>query len=311
MIRALCLNPAVDRFYNIDNFTHGFQFKNNIPHIAAGGKGINVARAAAGLGAEVEVRGFIGGPNGEFIRDEMERCGCRSDWITVPDNTRVTINIIDNAGKKESEIVEAGFTVPEDLAEEFLFRLRGDTVKGDVIICSGLSLPGLRDSIYREISGLCAEAGAYCFLDTSGDLLTASIGGRYLFAKPNMHELLALYGETEYRDEEQLAALGRRMRDSGIEQLMVSMGSRGALLLLNDKTYMAAVPKVKAEKTIGCGDAAVAGYAVSFIHGNDPPRSLAFSMACAVANSMNRELKSLDGDIIRDLLPQIHITELP
>ena len=309
MIRSICLNPAVDRFYHIDNFIHGGQYKNNTPHIAAGGKGINVARVIAGCHEEVEVRGIIGGPNGEFIREEMEKCGCRSDWISVPENTRVTINIIDNAQRKESEIVEAGFTAPENLTETFLGRLRNDIRENDIIICSGLSLPGIRDDIYRRISGICAGAGAFCFLDTNGGVLSSSIGGSYRFAKPNINELLSLYGEPAYRDEYQLAELGRRIRESGIDQLMISMGSKGALLLSRDGTYKAAVPVVKVEKTIGCGDSAVAGYAIALSQGKNTEEALRFSMACAVANSMSRELTSLNTSLINELIPQIQIKE--
>jgi 1-phosphofructokinase family hexose kinase len=308
MIRALCVNPAVDRMYYLDGFSPGEKYFGNVPRINAGGKGINVARAAAGLGEPVEVRGFIGGANGEIIRRETAASGCRSDWITVPGETRVTINIVDRRTGKETEIIEAGSGPPPPLMDQFLGGLAEAVAEEDIVICSGLGFPGMRTDIYLEISRICLRRGARCFLDTTGPWLKGALGGSYAFAKPNEHELLALYGGEDRGDLEYLKVLADRLRETGIDRVMVSLGSRGALLVDAEGFWHAQVPAVPVYHTIGCGDCTVAGYAVALSRGMSPEGALRYAMACGVANAMGAALCHTGSTGVNGLLGQIIIT---
>ena len=72
MIRALCLNPNIDRSYTIRNFIPGFKYKELVPEITAGGKGVNVAKALHCLGGTSVLYCFLGGQNGKFIKEAQK-----------------------------------------------------------------------------------------------------------------------------------------------------------------------------------------------------------------------------------------------
>jgi tagatose 6-phosphate kinase len=307
MIKVICLNPAVDRIYHLNGFCHGEKYFGNIPQISAGGKGINVARAVASLGEPVEIRGFIGGANGEIIRGGMELCGCKSDWTLVTEETRTTINIVDNQAGKETEIIEAGYTPDPLLVKQFVLRLSETIVEHDIVICSGLGFPEMCTDMYREISHICQSKKASCFLDTTGPWLEGSLGGSYAFAKPNKQEILSLYGVQDANSPEQLCVLAGRLRETGIDRVMVSLGSKGALFMNGRGTWYAKVPAIRVCKTIGCGDCAVAGYAAAFSRGMSSAESLRYAMACGVANSMEIQPCNIKKDQIDGLLEKIEI----
>ena len=44
MIRAVCLNPVIDRTYHINGFQPGKKYFHLKPDLSVGGKGINVAK---------------------------------------------------------------------------------------------------------------------------------------------------------------------------------------------------------------------------------------------------------------------------
>ena len=48
--------------------------------------------------------------------------------------------------------------------------------------------------------------------------------------------------------------------ESGIENVMISLGSKGALLVCADGAFIAHPPKIKAISTIGAGDSSIGGF---------------------------------------------------
>ena len=285
MIRALCLNPAIDRSYMIDAFETGRQYRDNTPRLSVGGKGIYVARACALLGELVTVYGFIGGVNGRLVAEETRRCGCINRFIEVEGETRVTINIIDNALKRETEIIERGVSVSEDDVRRLMEALAADVAAGDLVICSGILIGGVPDDIYSRVSRLCEAAGAKCFLDSNGDHLQQSIGGRYHLFKPNRNELLAMFAAEDTRDLDAIGRLARQALSSGMESVLVSLGRNGALFVTENVCYKIGVPVVTVDSTIGCGDCTVAGFAVGVSRGLTVPDTLRLAAACGVANA--------------------------
>ena len=100
MIRAICLNPAIDRTYYIDGFEAGDKYKTIIRGSARGARGVNVAKVCGQLGEPAAIYGFVGGAAGKRVRGEMERC-CRSvRLVEIEGQTRTTINVIDRRRRR-------------------------------------------------------------------------------------------------------------------------------------------------------------------------------------------------------------------
>jgi len=75
VILTVTPNPSVDRVWHVPGFEAGRAFRVEKTWLGAGGKGCNVARVAAGLGAEVAATGFAAGSAGEFIERDLARHG--------------------------------------------------------------------------------------------------------------------------------------------------------------------------------------------------------------------------------------------
>ena len=83
MIVCAAANPSVDRLFEVDRLETGAVHRHGTFAQVAGGKGLNVARAAASLGAEVQVVTILAGHAGRWLEDELEREGIpvQAVWV--------------------------------------------------------------------------------------------------------------------------------------------------------------------------------------------------------------------------------------
>ena len=285
MIHVLCLNPAIDKLFEIDGFTAGEDYPGQRPRVAVGGKGVNVARVLSQLGEDVRLYAFLGEEGGESVRREMSaRCSCA--FVSVPGACRTTINILDRAGGRETVITEAGPRAQEEQVRRLL-DLLGDALRvGDMVCCSGSIIPGAPGDLYATVSRMAAAAGARCALDCNAATLPQSLAGAaYALAKPNERELAALTGEERTQEPWALCALARRGMPQA-ERVLVSMGAAGGVLCAPDGAWRASLPAVRIVSSVGSGDAALAGALCALSRGMEGGQLLRLSMACGVANAV-------------------------
>ena len=120
IIRAVCLNPVIDRTYHINGFQPGKKYFHLKPDLSVGGKGINVAKVCRLCGEETAVYGFIAGSNGHLIQEQVEEAGIEHYLIPIDGNSRETINIIDLDKGAETEIVEQGLLFAKNRMRYYL-----------------------------------------------------------------------------------------------------------------------------------------------------------------------------------------------
>lgn len=303
MIRAVCLNPVVDRLYYIDDFSAGTQYKEIKPDIYAGGKGVNIARVVSQLGEKCELYAFLGGSAGRVIESDMEKHGVTLHPFRHEGETRTTVNIIDNRQRLETEITEPGVTVGKALVDSFFEELASDLSPDDIVVCSGIPLKGMDVGIYKEISNLCADKKASCFLDVNSIYLKAAFPARYSFFKPNINELRALFDDNKSPAD----VLMRKAVSFGVVFVMVSTGKDGCLFMSDDEYFSVSVPDEKVVSTIGSGDSSVAGFAVAKARGLDNQEAARLAMAAGVSNATHREVGFIDRSQVEDLFKHIAI----
>jgi tagatose 6-phosphate kinase len=310
MIRSICLNPVIDRMYFINHFQAGNLYRENQPAVYSGGKGVNVAKVLAALGETCAIYGFIAGNPGKNLETDLVSRGIESRFIEIPGDTRTTINIIDNGQNAETEILELGPTADEASLQGLLEQLTADIARDDIVICSGAIINGVRPDIYHTISEICRAKQGYCFLDTYGEILRASIPGKYFFAKPNRRELLEYMALPDNAPAQQLVDSARQLLDNGFTNLMLSMGRGGAIFINRDTFLQAAPPVIGRQSTIGSGDAAVAGFAVGIHRGASVEEAFALAIACGTSNAMHRENGFVSRQEVDELKAKIIIFPL-
>lgn len=86
--------------------------------------------------------------------------------------------------------------------------------------------------------------------------------------KPNTEELAQLTGlhreeleaAASRKDFAPLAEAARKVIARGVEELLITLGGDGALLVTADAAWWASTPDVTVQSTVGAGDASLAGY---------------------------------------------------
>ncbi|MBQ5819722.1 MAG: 1-phosphofructokinase family hexose kinase, partial [Clostridia bacterium] len=94
--------------------------------------------------------------------------------------------------------------------------------------------------------------------------------------KPNQEEISAYLGR-EIDGFDELFSVAKDLHEQGIENVMISLGAQGALLVCSEGTFVARPPKVDALSTIGAGDSSIAG----FVSVADKPASTRLRTAVA------------------------------
>src|SRR5207248_6868522 len=80
-------------------------------------------------------------------------------------------------------------------------------------------------------------------------------------------------------DARAAAAAARALRERGAGQVVITLGSQGAVALLDDTiTQIPAIPVTSVDAT-AAGDAFTAGLSVSLARGESPQRALAYATA--------------------------------
>ncbi len=286
MIHVICLNPAIDKFYEIDGFAAGEDYPGQRPRCVNGGKGVNVARVLAQLGEKPTLYAYLG--DGAKALEKEMRALCTCVFFSVPGNCRTTINILDREGGRETVITEAGPTIAKAHVNQLLDTLEDMIAPGDIVVCSGSIISGGPADYYAQISRLCARYGVRCVLDCNAKTLPASLeNAHYALGKPNERELCALLGAERTQNPEEIVRLAKEL--TGFDSLLVSMGAAGGVYVTRDAAVYSPGAQVKVQSTVGSGDACLAGAVYAMAHGYNIEETLRLAMACGAANAQREE----------------------
>jgi fructose-1-phosphate kinase PfkB-like protein len=235
----------------------------------AGGKGLNVARAAGALGLKVQVTGPLGGRVGDWVRRLARDEGLDGRWVSVAGETRSCLSIADPVTGLTTDVNLPG---PELSGEEWsrVVRLaRECSAAADVVAVSG-SLP--REVGAREVRALVGGVGGGCpvAVDLAGEALVEACAEGVWWAKGNAEEVSGAIGRQIHTpDDAADAALTLVKR--GAANAMVSLGPQGIVVACSSlrgapgpRRFAAAIesppgPDGGFRSTVGCGDVLLAG----------------------------------------------------
>jgi 1-phosphofructokinase len=296
MIATVTLNPALDKTMAIPGFAIGGTNRASIEQIDAGGKGINVAKAARQLGCPVIALGFLAGANGRWVADTLAAMGIPCDFVWVPGETRVNLKIKDPLTGTETEINEPGFQVPADHVQALLRKVEEQAGQCSVMVFSGSLPPGVPLEIYAELIRIARSRGAQTILDTAGAALKYGIAAGPDLIKPNRAEAEDVL-ETRIDGEAALVGAARRFLELGARVVVLSLGADGALAVSGRERWRAWSSPVAASSSIGAGDAMVAALAFAMTRGLALPDALRLATAAGAASAATNGSASELGSI--------------
>jgi 1-phosphofructokinase family hexose kinase len=294
VIYTLTLNPALDRELQVPEIAFDTVLRATSRRVDCGGKGFNVSRALARLGAESVALGLVGGFAGQQIAAGLAALGIRTDFVSIAGETRTNVSIVGPG--HHIKVNEAGPAVAPEELSRLVGQVRGIARAGDWWVLSGSLPPGAPDSIYADLIAVLRRAGARAVLDTSGPALRHGCAAGPFLAKPNAAEASELTGLPVVSPEDASAALPAIHR-AGVDSVLISLGRRGAVLSDGASCWRASSPAIEERNPIGAGDAMVAGLVWALARGVPPPEALRWGVAsgAAAANTDGTEAGTLDA----------------
>ncbi|MDO4942282.1 MAG: 1-phosphofructokinase [Lachnospiraceae bacterium] len=310
MITTITLNVSVDKCYSISDIVRpGTVSRVDAVRNTAGGKGINVARVARFCGEDTMAAGFVGGFNGDYVIDLIEKDGISHRFTKIASETRSCINILAADGSS-TEYLEPGAPVSGEEIKQFLEDFSKIIEDSDIITISGSMPKGVPVDFYATMIRMVKAAGKKVILDTSGNALLEGIKAGPTMIKPNEEELEAILG-IKIENRQQTIDAGKQLKDeNGIEYVVISLGGDGAMLITNDAVYHGRPPKLEAKNTVGCGDSMVSAFAVAMKRGLTTEKALEYAVAVSAANAINPGTGSIRMSDVEEILPQVVIEKI-
>jgi len=178
-VLAVCLNPALDREFVIDNFK--IDKLNIVPNeknrMTPGGKGVNVAVILSKYNIPSIVTGFIGGYVGNVLLSELRKIDSliSTSFVHISDETRENIAIADTINHTLTEINSEGPVVDSHSIEAFLKRYEVLVQQVKTVVISGSVPRGVPNSIYGELTKIAKKYNKTVFWEARDEIILESV----------------------------------------------------------------------------------------------------------------------------------------
>lgn len=309
MIYTVTLNPAVDRTVVIENLRTGTVNRVVSRREDAGGKGINVSKCLKKLGAESVAAMILAGDTGRRLETMLKNLGIPVLAVWAEGENRTNLKVIDPVKGENTDINEPGPVVIPELLGMLKEKLRGQVKPGDVLILSGSLPAGVDRGLYGEWTAFFRGLGACVYLDADGEPMRKGMAAIPYLIKPNNEELAALLGKEKLTMEEMLAE-GQRLRETGIAEIVISMGGDGALFVSADGCYQAEGLNVPVKSTVGAGDSVVAAMAYGQAQNLCREEKIKLAVAMGGASVMQSGTQSPEAALVWELAEQVRVQKL-
>ncbi len=248
--------------------------------VIPGGKGANQAVAAARLGAQVYMLGRVGRDNfGDFLLNNLQANHVDSSLVQRDDASTGTAIIVVDADGQNSIVLSPGANGKVSASDVELASFSDPSTRSgrrfDLLLLQlEIPTPTVLSAAKRA-----KEHGVRVILNPAP---AQSIPDELIalpdFLVPNETELSLLTG-MEVKDLPSAEAAARKLRERGAQTVIVTLGSKGALIVTAEEvTHVESFP-VQPVDTTAAGDAFIGGFA-SVLDSSSLPDAVRYGCAC-------------------------------
>lgn len=255
-IACVAPNPSIDRHFACAAVVPGAIHRPDELLLRPGGKGLNVARAARTLGADVRAVALVAGHAGRWIAGALAAEGVDAELVWGEGETRSSLSVA--AGGAMTEFYERG-----DPPGAAAWRAFADAVATEAagvrwMSFSGSMPPGVDPGDAEALVATARAAGARVAVDQHGRTLEAALRGAPHLVKVNAAEAAEVTGHADpLRAAEALHDL---LVAAATEApvVVVTLGEEGALAL-TPRGALRGRLDVRGPYPVASGDAFLAG----------------------------------------------------
>ena len=313
MLVCISANPAIDRRLRLQSIAVGEINRASSVHPFPGGKAAHVAMVAKALGIDVMWVGFLGGIAGEQCESGLSALGVPLTVIRTKSETRANLELV-SADGKVTEILEPGGAVTDGEVERLLTTCRdlfAESERGTQVALSGSLPPGAPSDLYAELIRLAHLYGCRTLLDTSGEALRQGLNAAPDFVKPNRNEASDFAGH-KIDSADNAAAVTHKFFAAGAQSVAISLGGNGMIWQpMTDSDLFISQPSPLANcSPVGCGDAALAGFAVAHERRLSDEETLRLATACGSANCLADAPGRVDPRDVSRMVQEIRVQRI-
>jgi 6-phosphofructokinase 2 len=282
------MNPALDKSTRTPRVTPEEKLRCDSLTVEPGGGGVNVSRAIYQLGGESLLFYTTGGLTGQALERLIQAEGLHAQPLPIHSSTRESFTVLE-----ETSLCQYRFNMPGPVLIEAEWQAALEAVAGtaprpNYLVASGSLPPGVPLDFYVRLARRFSGSATKVIVDTSGRPLRELVEDPvpvYLI-KPNLSELQELAGRALHDDDEIVAAAREIIAHSGIQNLIISLGAAGVIMVNATRAARQRSPTVPIRSKIGAGDSMVGGLVLGLARGLSEPEAVRFGVAAGAAAVM-------------------------
>jgi tagatose 6-phosphate kinase len=309
LITCLNLNATEDLVYECAGLRAGGVNRARALTRYPGGKGANVARTLALLGARPKLVAFAPRNGAGWDKTYFESRGVACDFIPVPGTARPCLILHDASANRETVVNSPSLlkTSPAHWAK-IKQALKKTIRPGDLACVSGTLPSGTSGLVMKDLLAWLHGLGAVVLFDSSGEAFRQGLRAGPFLVKPNLEELEELQGRKITTEAGVRKALSGLL-SGGVKLAVASLGSQGCLAAVKGGFYRvkALAPLRGPHSPVGCGDAFMAGLAYGLDKGFRLEDSLAWATACGWANLHHPGASQMAGKEVVGAFRKVHV----
>lgn len=306
MITVAGYSPSLDVTYLVDSLTLGQIHRPDEVVRCAGGKALNMARAAATLGADVCLVGILGGHTGQTVAEGLAAEGVAVRTVATPDETRTCVSVAAGDAPGLTEIYEHAAPVSAAVWTAFGDALvEAVTTRPGWLSMSGSAPRGLPSEAIADLARRARDLGARTAIDTHSAALPAALDTGPDLVKVNRAEAAEVLARPAADD---LVTMGRELAARTGGMVVLTDGRDGSIAVHSGSAVRVHAPDLVGRYPVGSGDSYLGGLVHLLDSGSDLPEALRTATACGIANALVPGAGRFTADSVAEVLPRVQLT---
>ncbi len=306
-------NLALDRTLSLGTLVPGQVQRPRAVEMTAGGKAVNVCRAAQAHHVRPRLVANLPGVLGRYAGDLLDLEGHDVRRVATSGEIRSAIIVLEDDGRV-TVLNEPGPPLAADGRAALLEAVAQEASGHRVVVMTG-SVPGPHTALYADLVALARAEGLTVLLDAARDALRVALARGPDVVTPNLAEALGVLGQGS-DDHEPVEAEGddarrrgvdaaQALRSAGARAAVVTCGSHGAAGADADGGFWVPAPSVDQVNPIGAGDAFAAGLGVALERGDDLRTAVTQAVATGAASVASPLAGHVDPRLLAALAPGV------
>ena len=307
VITVAALSPSLDLTYLLESYALGRVHRTPGPVAVAGGKALNMARAARAMGAEVAVVVLLGGLTGERVGRIARAEGLELVVVDAGAETRTCISVAAADTGELTEIYEDSPAVPpvvlarvEKVLAEHLASRPG------WLSISGRGPSGSVDAV-AALARLGTRCGARVAVDTHSESLPGAVAARPALVKINRAEAAEMLAVPESGD---LAAMAAALHARSGAAVVLTDSTAGAVAADADGVWAVGPSRRRGRYAVGSGDSFLGGLLAGLEQGRPLAEAVRDGTGCAVANALVPGQGHFEVAVAREIAAEVTVSRV-